>query len=83
MKFAWDLFLASPFLFAMPQQSSARSRASAWRIFRTRPFCCFTPHPDDDVFGAGGTIALLNRNHNKVIRGGLHERRQGIRTIPT
>src|SRR5678816_4948471 len=27
----------------------------------------FTPHPDDDVFGAGGTIALLNRNHNKVL----------------
>src|SRR6267378_6359346 len=27
----------------------------------------FTPHPDDDVFGAGGTIALLNRNRNKVI----------------
>src|SRR6184192_46554 len=26
----------------------------------------FTPHPDDDVFGAGGTIALLNRNHNKL-----------------
>src|SRR5712671_6200448 len=26
----------------------------------------FTPHPDDDVFGAGGTIALLNRNGNKV-----------------
>jgi N-acetylglucosamine malate deacetylase 1 len=26
----------------------------------------FTPHPDDDVFGVGGTIALLNRNHNKV-----------------
>jgi LmbE family N-acetylglucosaminyl deacetylase len=26
----------------------------------------FTPHPDDEVFGAGGTIALLNRNHNKV-----------------
>ena len=27
----------------------------------------FTPHPDDEVFGAGGTIALLNRHHNKVI----------------
>jgi LmbE family N-acetylglucosaminyl deacetylase len=27
----------------------------------------FTPHPDDDVFAAGGTIALLNRNHNKVV----------------
>ncbi len=26
----------------------------------------FTPHPDDDVFGAGGTIALLNRNLNKL-----------------
>ncbi len=26
----------------------------------------FTPHPDDDVYGLGGTIALLNRNHNKV-----------------
>src|SRR5438132_2113566 len=26
----------------------------------------FTAHPDDDVFGAGGTIALLNRNQNKV-----------------
>jgi LmbE family N-acetylglucosaminyl deacetylase len=26
----------------------------------------FTPHPDDDVFGAGGTIALLNRNHNRI-----------------
>ncbi len=26
----------------------------------------FTPHPDDDVFGAGGTIALLNQHHNRV-----------------
>jgi LmbE family N-acetylglucosaminyl deacetylase len=26
----------------------------------------FTPHPDDDVFWAGGTIALLNRNQNKL-----------------
>lgn len=27
----------------------------------------FTPHPDDELFGAGGTIALLNKNHNKVL----------------
>jgi LmbE family N-acetylglucosaminyl deacetylase len=27
----------------------------------------FTPHPDDEVFGAGATIAMLNRHHNKVI----------------
>jgi LmbE family N-acetylglucosaminyl deacetylase len=26
----------------------------------------FTPHPDDELFGAGGTIALLNRKHNQV-----------------
>lgn len=26
----------------------------------------FTPHPDDELFGAGGTIALLNQRHNKV-----------------
>ncbi len=33
---------------------------------RNKTILLFTPHPDDDVFGAGGTIALLNRNHNKV-----------------
>jgi LmbE family N-acetylglucosaminyl deacetylase len=27
----------------------------------------FSPHPDDELFGAGGTIALLNQHHNKVI----------------
>jgi LmbE family N-acetylglucosaminyl deacetylase len=27
----------------------------------------FTPHPDDELWGAGGTIALLNRNHNRVM----------------
>lgn len=27
----------------------------------------FSPHPDDELFGAGGTIALLNKNRNKVI----------------
>ncbi len=26
----------------------------------------FTPHPDDELFGTGGTIALLNQHHNKV-----------------
>ena len=33
---------------------------------KNKTILVFTPHPDDDVFGAGGTIALLNRNHNKV-----------------
>jgi LmbE family N-acetylglucosaminyl deacetylase len=35
--------------------------------FHNKTILVFTPHPDDDVFGAGGTIALLNRNHNKVL----------------
>ena len=26
----------------------------------------FTPHPDDELFGAGGTIAILNQHHNRV-----------------
>lgn len=26
----------------------------------------FSPHPDDELFGAGGTITLLNQHHNKV-----------------
>ncbi|MGH9433640.1 MAG: PIG-L deacetylase family protein [Terriglobia bacterium] len=26
----------------------------------------FSPHPDDELFGAGATIAMLNQNHNKV-----------------
>jgi len=33
---------------------------------RGKTVLVFTPHPDDDLFGAGGTIALLNRNGNRV-----------------
>ena len=33
---------------------------------RGKTVLVFTPHPDDDLFGAGGTIGLLNRNGNKV-----------------
>ncbi len=33
---------------------------------RNKTILVFTPHPDDELWGAGGTIALLNRNHNKV-----------------
>ncbi len=44
------------------------SRAQQTRLenLQNKTILLFTPHPDDDVFGAGGTIALLNRNHNKV-----------------
>jgi len=33
---------------------------------REKTVVVFTPHPDDELWGAGGTIALLNRNHNRV-----------------
>jgi LmbE family N-acetylglucosaminyl deacetylase len=26
----------------------------------------FSPHPDDECFGAGGTLALLNQHHNNI-----------------
>jgi len=34
---------------------------------RDKAVLVFTPHPDGELFGAGGTIALLSRNGNKVL----------------
>src|SRR5271157_2087835 len=66
MKFALGLFLALPFAFAFPSQSPAPQPVKPLEELQNKTILVFTPHPDDDVFGAGGTIALLNRNHNKV-----------------
>ena len=66
MKFAMGLFLALPFALAIPPQSSAPQPTKRLEELQNKTILVFTPHPDDDVFGAGGTIALLNRNHNKV-----------------
>jgi LmbE family N-acetylglucosaminyl deacetylase len=44
----------------------AFSQATRLEQVQNKTVLLFTPHPDDDVFGAGGTIALLNRNHNRV-----------------
>jgi len=46
--------------------SLAFGQATRLEQVQNKTILLFTPHPDDDVFGAGGTIALLNRNHNKV-----------------
>jgi len=46
---------------------SAQAQQSRLEELQNKTILVFTPHPDDDVFGAGGTIALLNRNHNKVL----------------
>jgi LmbE family N-acetylglucosaminyl deacetylase len=45
---------------------SAPAQRTRLEDLHDKTILVFTPHPDDDVFGAGGTIALLNRNHNKV-----------------
>ena len=45
---------------------SARGQQTRLESLQNKTILVFTPHPDDDVFDANGTIALLNRNHNKV-----------------
>ena len=59
-------FVALSFALVSPGQDSAPKRQKRLEELREKAILVFTPHPDDDVFGAGGTIALLNRNHNKV-----------------
>src|SRR5216683_3741364 len=56
------LLLTLPLTLASAQAPEARLEE-----LHNKTILVFTPHPDDDVFGAGGTIALLNRNHNKVL----------------
>ncbi len=45
----------------------ANAQGARLEEMRGKTILAFTPHPDDELWGAGGTIALLNRNHNKVI----------------
>ncbi len=66
MKWFTVLLLAAPLLFGIPSQDSSKQPAKRLEELTGKTILLFTPHPDDDVFGAGGTIALLNRNHNKV-----------------
>ena len=49
--------------FANPQTQSADERVENWK---GKTVLVFTPHPDDDLFGCGGTLALLARNQNKI-----------------
>lgn len=59
-------------LFLLPvfsAQSRERTQDAQERIenWRGKTVMVFTPHPDDDLFGCGGTLALLARNGNKII----------------
>jgi LmbE family N-acetylglucosaminyl deacetylase len=42
----------------------AQDRVEQWK---GKTVMVFTPHPDDDLFGCGGTLALLAKNGNKII----------------
>lgn len=42
----------------------AQERIEQWK---GKTVMVFTPHPDDDLFGCGGTLALLAKNGNKII----------------
>jgi len=42
----------------------AQERIEQWK---GKTAMVFTPHPDDDLFGCGGTLALLVKNGNKII----------------
>jgi LmbE family N-acetylglucosaminyl deacetylase len=44
--------------------SETQDRVEQWR---GKTVMVFTPHPDDDVFGCGGVMAMLARNGNKII----------------
>lgn len=49
---------------AYSQTPAAEARVENWK---GKTVLVFTPHPDDDLFGCGGTLALLARNQNKII----------------
>jgi LmbE family N-acetylglucosaminyl deacetylase len=66
MKSVFGVVLTVPFLFATWAPNPAPQPPKRLEELQNKTILVFTPHPDDDVFGAGGTIALLNRNHNKV-----------------
>jgi LmbE family N-acetylglucosaminyl deacetylase len=46
--------------------ASSPAQDTALESMTGKTVLVFTPHPDDELFGAGGTIALLNQRHNNV-----------------
>ena len=53
-----------PVAVAEPQNQQSQDRIETWR---GKTVMVFTPQPDDDLYGCGGTLALLARNQNKII----------------
>lgn len=48
----------------LPYAAQAQERIEEWK---SKTVMVFTPHPDDDLFGCGGTLSLLAKNGNKII----------------
>src|ERR1043166_10053442 len=46
--------------------SNARA-AERLENYTNKTVLVFTPHPDDDTFAVGGTMALLAKNKNRVV----------------
>jgi len=63
-KFIRFLLMVAITLTAAAEVARAEDRIEDWR---GRTVMVFTPHPDDDLFGAGGTLALLARNGNRIL----------------
>src|SRR5438128_9740644 len=46
--------------------ASNASAAERLENYTNKTVLIFTPHPDDDTFAVGGTMALLAKNKNRV-----------------
>jgi LmbE family N-acetylglucosaminyl deacetylase len=55
------LFLA---LVLAANSARAQERIESWT---NKTVMIVTPHPDDDLFGCGGTMALLAKNRNRIL----------------
>src|SRR5262252_3280675 len=58
------VFFFALFFLIMNLSVQAQERIEQWK---GKTVMVFTPHPDDDLFGCGGTLALLAKNGNKII----------------
>src|SRR5713226_5905801 len=47
----------------LPAQRTEVPKIEDWK---GKTILVFTPHPDDDTFGCGGTLALLAKNGNRI-----------------
>lgn len=50
-------------ILALACAAAAQDRVETWR---GKKILVFTPHPDDDTWGCGGTLAMLAKNGNQI-----------------